>query len=489
MLLAGSIGLSIILCAPVLNAPLVSDDWVLLDALVRKGIWGAWGGGGHEMLGFFRPLMTLTLWVNLKIGGLNPLGYHLVNAVIHGIAAWLVLIVVWLLLVRLGRETRNSAIMILGAWLLFLVHPSHGEPVAWVSSRPDLMACALALGALAMWISASGRPASGSLRRGLAGLLFVLALLAKESAIVLPLIILAYEFILGSSGSVGSRIPRALRRTWPLFLILILFLIVRAAALGHAVGGYGSGRILAINPVFWARNLAAATIRSALPAIASPGSKIIYPAIVLLFAAGVLAALAYQVIKMRSHGVKGPHRAPVIAFCLAAFLISLAPIINLPLSIRSSEGERFIYLASAFMAMAMAIGIGTILRRSCNSILCAIVCLYFVGMAHSLGVWREAGAIAGSIVHQVQSGTRMKGIEWIEVTNLPDHYRGAYVFRNGFAEALRLNGISKEQVPEIKIKSLHPILTAEDKTIMSITIKMPPHEGEVYRTRLPRDKE
>lgn len=449
ILLVASIASSVALCLPVLNVSLVSDDWVLLDAVVHKGAWGAWGGGGHEMLGFFRPLVTLTLWANYQIGGLNPLGYHLFNAIVHGVCAWLVGVIVWLLLGDSAVRSREPGLVPVIAALIFLVHPSHGEPVAWVSGRGDLMACMLSLAAVAMWIQSPG-----IFNRVCAGLLFIPALLAKESAIVLPAILFAFEFVIEGRGKGGERFGPAVRRTWPFFLILIIFILIRSAVLGQAVGGYGWDRIVAMNPALWARNLVAATARSFLPAITP--INVVISAFAMSAFVFVLRIRPGRAFVPEAANVGSKPRPRLYLFLSSAFLVSLVPVLNLPISLRNSEGERFIYLATAFTAMGMAMILGNLTRRRVIAIR-FIMISYCIFLMISLNTWREAGGLAGKLIGDLQRISEPSYIGELDVYYLPDHLRGAYVFRNGFVEAARLNGITPDEIKEIKVRNVMPI--------------------------------
>lgn len=456
--LASCVGLSIALCGFVLGAPLVSDDWVLLDAAAHKGAWGAWGGGGHEMLGFFRPLVTVSLWANWKLGGLNPVGYHLFNAAVHGLCAWLAFMVLAALLERAGVRPGGFHTGSEIVPLFFLIHPSHAEPVAWVSGRGDLMACAFSLAALLAWIAAGGRQRPAALR-ALSLALFVLGLLAKESAVVVPVIILAYELILVNAGRWHARVVKAVRRVWPLFAVLLVLLAIRAETLGHAVGGYGSGRILALHPAAWARNVAVALLRSFLPAIPTPGLQgagaFSYSAAMLVLMAGLALYVIGRLVKSRRQPAS-PLR-PVALFCAAAALIALLPVTNLPVSLRSTEGERFVYLPSAFSVMLLAMGLGVFSRKLIERASFVICILYFFGFSLSLNLWADAGRLAGRLVADLGRIAEARKIEEIEIYNLPDHLRGAYVFRNGFVEAARMNGIGPEKIENIKVVNVVPV--------------------------------
>ena len=124
----------------------------------------------------YRPLTIFSLALNYAVHGLNPVGYHAVNVLLHG----MVTILVWKFADRLFRKPRIAGV----AALLFAVHPIHAEAVANVVGRAELLAALfLLVGLLALL------PKSGPLtieRAILAGLSGFAALLAKETAICFP---------------------------------------------------------------------------------------------------------------------------------------------------------------------------------------------------------------------------------------------------------------------------------------------------------------
>ncbi|MCY2961512.1 MAG: tetratricopeptide repeat protein [Planctomycetota bacterium] len=123
-------------------------------------------------------LFWLQAWVT---NGPDPRVYHAVSVLLHGANAALVV----LLLARLGARPLGAAL----GGLFFALHPLQVESVAWISEQRGLLAALFGLGALCAY--ASARP---GLRRDLAaGLLLILALLAKPSAVVVPALALVLE--------------------------------------------------------------------------------------------------------------------------------------------------------------------------------------------------------------------------------------------------------------------------------------------------------
>lgn len=133
-----------------------------------------------------RPLRELTYLLDHALFGMTPAGWHLQNIFWHGLNAALV----WLLVVRLG----GKRLVAWSAALLFLVHPLQVEVVANISHRKDSLLLAFALLAMLAWT----RVFDGDRRNWAwvagAGILALVALSAKQSAVVLPLAFAAYEW-------------------------------------------------------------------------------------------------------------------------------------------------------------------------------------------------------------------------------------------------------------------------------------------------------
>jgi protein O-mannosyl-transferase len=95
------------------------------------------GSGGS----FYRPLFWLSLAIDEKLWGLNPVAFHLTNVLLH----WLSGLFLFLLLRRLLMSSLSSAL----TSLLWICLPIQSEAVAWISGRPYcLAACFLLLGVL-----------------------------------------------------------------------------------------------------------------------------------------------------------------------------------------------------------------------------------------------------------------------------------------------------------------------------------------------------
>jgi tetratricopeptide (TPR) repeat protein len=115
----------------------VTDNPMLTAPDGLRQIWFS----AHTQSQYF-PLVYTTFKVERMLWGLNPLGYHLVNVLLHGLNA----VLAWGLLRRLRLP---------GAWLaaaIFALHPVQVESVAWVTELKNLESLFFYLLALLAWL-------------------------------------------------------------------------------------------------------------------------------------------------------------------------------------------------------------------------------------------------------------------------------------------------------------------------------------------------
>ncbi|MCA9520278.1 MAG: glycosyltransferase family 39 protein, partial [Myxococcales bacterium] len=221
------------------------DDFGLLRAVRHGGPFGVWTHGP----GFFRPLVSLSLWLDLRLFGLRPLGFHLTNVLIHSLNAVLVAEIADRLFVGVDTPSRKPAAHLAGALFLLLV--PHAEAVVWISGRADLLATLFGLAAFRALLAAEQHRRVRWLV--VAATLYGLALGAKEAALPWPAIVLAWSLF----DVQRTTLPIRWRAAGPLLFVAVFlaYLPLRRLLLGVFVGGYGGAVHLRLDPGLMLRNL------------------------------------------------------------------------------------------------------------------------------------------------------------------------------------------------------------------------------------------
>ena len=164
----------------------VWDDRIFTDAKPVQdvsGLWQIWfSPSAIEGEGHYWPLVYTTFWLEHKLWGFAPTGYHIVNVLLH-LANTLLL---WHLLRRL---------VVPGAWVVaavFAVHPLHVESVAWVIERKDVLSGLFYLAAVLVWMRFVEKPRRGWYACSL--VLYAAGLLSKSIVITLPVALLIWHW-------------------------------------------------------------------------------------------------------------------------------------------------------------------------------------------------------------------------------------------------------------------------------------------------------
>lgn len=181
---------------PSLSIPLIADDY---PNLAQSLIYGAPGGIGTLLRDAQFRLRATSYWSMYgmwQVAGLKWPLYHAFSLMLHLANTWLMFSVT-----AAWPRMRPAAFW---AAAFFAVHEGHQEAVMWFSAINELLMFLFGLASLWCWLRAgqSGRLVWLKEIAGIA--LFALALLSKESAIILlPLFVLVLE-----PGQWRGRIPR-----------------------------------------------------------------------------------------------------------------------------------------------------------------------------------------------------------------------------------------------------------------------------------------
>jgi protein O-mannosyl-transferase len=166
----------------------------------------------------YQPLRVLSYAIDHAIWGLQPFGYHLMNTLLHGLAAWLLFLVLLELLPALSKPKKSDQLVALSAALIFLLHPINVEAVVWISSRKYGLLAVFYLLAILMHLRGRAGPAFAS---GAA------AALSSPFAFSLPFVLILIDYCRGGE----------LRKNWRHYLLFSLLCLAILPLLMGNTGG------------------------------------------------------------------------------------------------------------------------------------------------------------------------------------------------------------------------------------------------------------
>jgi hypothetical protein len=396
----GFVVVSLILYGRSFGAGLLSDDFVLLERAERLSLLDpAWS--------YMRPLPLLAWW--MVSWSDHGIALHAINILLHGLNAWLVY--------RIAIGARLDARWAAWAGALFLSWPTQVEAVAWASGVFDVMMTSFVL--LSVLNVQDSRPnAIVRIARGVA--LAIAAMACKETAAALPILLVTVWPLL-SSPAKRSAIP-----------------ITAAVAIVTAI--YAAARLI---------------YGATLPGAASPSGYELKELISRPFGAMALnlhedaarlrllpvaMAIAWPaLLAWKASAWQRDTRTLWLMLAGASWLMaSVLPLLTSFYIGPDLQQSRYLYLGAAVWSIALvAIAIHRVPSARGWMVTIAVALVVIINGALVIaqqGRWLEAAAVRDQVLHSfaeqpIDCDPRL-------AEGLPDHVGGAYVFRNGFAEAI-----------------------------------------------------
>ena len=409
---------ALILYWPVLFIGPLSDDFVLMH---RASSWDISAVSST----LFRPI-PLLLWSAVLATGAGTIGLHGLNVLLHGVNAWLTLRVIEL-------WVPSNAYAALMGGLLMLTAPLAPEAVAWASGIFDVSAATLVL--TAVLVARAYRHDPPRLRTRV---LFigtsVLAVLCKETAAVAPLLALL-------CGRLDRSMPgRSILRRDAVLVIV-------------AVAVFGAVR-MAVHPepaLFQVSKYAVQrTLFAAFGSLASPFHTDVVSLVPWLVVASTVLVVCVWTIFFVTPASR--RDLTTVARGLTWILLAIAPVWPILVVPGDLQASRYLYLAGigwALMLVAASTSAapGVIARFPAIAVSLVVVIAAGATRAH-LWHWQEAGIERDLALNAIVDARERHGCSDLSVSNPPDTVRGAYVFRNGLAEALAARGITLVESPQ-----------------------------------------
>ena len=333
-----------------------------------------------------RPVVTLSYAMDAAVWGQAPFGYHLTSVLLHGVNVILVFAVGFVTTEDRRRQANqfiraSASPLIVGVVtaLLFGLHPMMSQAVGYVSGRSEVLyGCFFLVAFLAgrHWMLHGGRGmwlvTVGS---------WLISMLAKESAVVFPLVLMAYDALVIDSTS-GQRRRRYLTLSVPMLVLAATAGLWRLVVLQQFEyrGPSGDWRFaLVAVDAFWRYVWLFAmprdqTIFHALPIIGSPFEP---RALADLAGVALLGFLIWRLRRVHS----------TVAFGLLWFALIMVPSSTLfALGIGEALAEHRAYVAGAGLLLTVGSAAGGFWSRLVDSpvrrlLAASVMVLYLAGLA------------------------------------------------------------------------------------------------------------
>lgn len=286
----------------------------------------------------FWPINYTTLWLERQLVGERPAVSHWINVAVHiGNALLLWRLLTWL--------------MVPGAWfaaMIFALHPTRAEAVAWMLERNGLLATMFSLGCMLTYL----RFMAGGLRRlQAAGLgLLALALLSKTMVVALPIAVLVVWW-----WQMGRLTWSDVRKVAPLFIVTVLLVGYDfRVARGHGLILSGltlAERLQLVGAEFWFY-LLKWTFPYPLIAVYPRWDVQGWPAIMWLLPAAVVAAIAALWVFRKRIG----RGSIATALLFGLFVGPVLGLVDFNYMSHSFVADRFAYAATAPLGALFAAG-------------------------------------------------------------------------------------------------------------------------------------
>lgn len=269
---------------------------------------------------------------------------------------------------------------------------------------------------------------------------FLLAAYSLEIALVWPFVCAAFLFFfLFNKIPFSSLIKLNVFYIIPQFVGIVIYFVHQKILIGQWVGHYGAGTHLNLSPELLGRGLnhyllKFFTLFRYLPSFEGKRDIFIQSGqapytwmicgIVVLF----LLFTAYIVFF-----TKNKPRLKFGLFVCCGFLATIFPVLNLETtSLIDIQSDRYGYFASLFFCMGIAFLLFTLFKKYAVIPSVLLFVLFSVLLIKTTNHWQDAQTITNNLIDSYKWFDK----ENVYVTQLPDNYRGAYVFRNGFREAV-----------------------------------------------------
>lgn len=292
-------------------------------------------GNAPAKEGYYRPVITLSYYVDYKLWEKNPFGYHLTNLIFHTANSLLIFFII-------NELTTNFSLSLLTA-LVFSVHPVHSESVSWISGRTDVIAGFFYFLSLYCYIKFKKKKIHNHFFYFLSLTSFFLAVFSKEMALTLPFIIITFHYCFYTKKFYDLFL--SVKLFIPYFLIVGCYFLLRLLIFQVSINAIPQKNIFTIILTFICRGLPFYLNRLFLPFthnyyVIMKHSTFNFITVSIFLLSVLILVVIYLKIKSK-----------IFKFFYLFFLLSLLPLTNIiristPVDMIFPVAERFIYIPS-----------------------------------------------------------------------------------------------------------------------------------------------
>jgi len=393
---------------------------------------------------FYRPMLTVSMALDYRIWGPGGFGFHLSNFIYLLVSSTLCALIVYELAPKEESkandlpDNRQRLSWAIASGGLFALYPLHPEAISWMTGRVDCFTTMFILGSMWCYIQWRKKNATKFIAIGIVSM--AIALMSKESAITIPVLITLYEFWLGNSENDGSSVKegsvkegliatvfRTIKKSLPFWIALAAYFVWRRIALGTFIGGYDNSLFI--------------TDWHALAARWSEGLKnLVVPLNSSYFGVHSLVTkawygfLATSVICFVVGLLKNPQFTRPIAFIFCWMLAGFIPVYKIFTLNSGLQGGRLVYLVTVPLCILLTYGLTHLVGRKGRSLMHLQTGLLALVMGLSCFVlytnnlaWAASGEITNKIKSELNRFyTTTPGDPPVLIAGMPNSYLGAH---------------------------------------------------------------
>jgi hypothetical protein len=330
----------------------------------------------------WHPLTLLSHLLDVQLFGLDPAGHHATSLLLHLANVLLLFAVLTKMTARMTDAPGRSAAVA----ALFAVHPAHVESVAWVAERKDVLSALCWLLAMAAYERYARRPSPG--RYLLVVLAMALGLAAKPMVVTLPFALLLLDVWPLERFQLGWK--RLVVEKLPLFALSAISSLITLR--------YQRTSLAPLDVLPWSFRLAGAAVSyvAYLGKLLLPRNLAVFYPVPLEIPAWETAGAVTLLAAITAFSLWKARRAPWLLVGWLWFLGTLVPVIGLVQVGRQAMADRYTYLPSIGLCLAIVWGVAELAghrRAVLATTAAAVIALLAVGTWRQAGYWKDSDAL------------------------------------------------------------------------------------------------